>query len=160
MISGPILASLGKLSTLWTLNISNNRLIGSLSKNIGSLSNLHVRDISGNLLEGTSLEVYFANLTSLSELDGFDNSLALRVSPNWIPPFHLDSILLRSWDLGPQFPRWVKSQKGFSLLDLSNTGILYSIPSWFWSVSFNFSYMNLSHIQIYGKIPNILLLVG
>ncbi|PON96925.1 LRR domain containing protein [Trema orientale] len=158
MISGSIPMSLGtQLSVLEFLDVSDNRLNGSLPKSLGSLSNLQQLFTSGNLLEGTVSEAHFANLTNLIVFHGSGNSLALRVRPDWIPPFNLFDIRLRSWNLGPQFPAlWLKSQKQIQVVDLSNTGISDSIPSWFSNFPDYFSTMNLSHNQIYGKIPDIL----
>ncbi|GMN51069.1 hypothetical protein TIFTF001_020229 [Ficus carica] len=155
-ISGPIPVSLGKLSRLTTLDFSDNQLNGSLPEILGSLSNLTMLDISGNLLEGVVSEEHFANLTNLSVLYGSGNPLALRVSPEWIPPFCIHDLRLTSWNLGPQFPMWLISQKNFSSMDLSDTGISDSIPSWFWNLSLTIGYLNLSHNQIFGEVPDTL----
>ena len=160
MISGQIPVSLGKLSLLESLDLSNNKFNGSLPKSLGSLSNLQVLDISGNILKGTLSEVNFANLSSLSDLDGSGNSISLRVSPHWNPPFRLSQLRLRSWNLGPRFPTWLKSQERFSVMDISNTGISDSIPKWFWNLSFDFFNMNLSNNQIHGEIPTTLNVTG
>lgn len=117
MISGPLSASLGKLSALESFDVSYNKLNESLPESLGSLSNLQHLDISENLLSGTISEVHFANLTNLSDLDGSGNSLTLRASPHWVPPFHLDQIRLRSWNLGPRFLTWIKSQSNFFVMD-------------------------------------------
>ncbi|PSR93446.1 LRR receptor-like serine/threonine-protein kinase [Actinidia chinensis var. chinensis] len=155
-ISGPIPLSLGRCSSLLTLSLARNQLNGTLPESLGCLSKLKHLWISRNLFEGVVSEVHFANLTSLTIFDASGNQLILEVSPNWIPPFQLAEIELRSWYLGPQFPMWLHSQKGFSVLDLSCTGISDSIPSWFWNLSFSIQNLNLSHNQIKGKIPDIL----
>lgn len=98
-------------------------------------------------------EFHLANLTSLEVFDASGNQLVLRVIPNWSPPFQLKAMSLRSLHFGPQFPMWL--QKGFRYMDLSGTGISNSVPWWFWNLSSRFLYLNLSHNQINGKIPNI-----
>ncbi|GMN44212.1 hypothetical protein TIFTF001_013403 [Ficus carica] len=155
LLSGPIPVSLGKLSALEYINFAANQLNGSLPESFGSLSRLEQLDISNNLLEGVVSEVHFANLTSLRDLDASGNSLILRVSPDWIPPFHLTTIHLRSWFLGPHFPMWLKSQSDFEEMDLSDTEISDIMPGWFWNLSTSFSYLNLSHNQISGEIPDL-----
>lgn len=155
LLSGPIPVSLGKLSALEYIYFAWNQLNGSLPESLGSLSSLEHLDVSYNLLEGVVSEVHFANLTSLRELYASGNSLILRVSPDWIPPFHLMAIQLRSWVLGPQFPMWLKSQSDFYHMDLSDAEISDAVPSWFWNLSTSFSYLNLSHNQISGEIPNV-----
>ncbi|CAL5424094.1 unnamed protein product [Camellia sinensis] len=135
LISGPIPMSVGRLSSLVVLNLSYNKLDGTLPKSLGHLSKLGILYISYNMLEGVVSEDHFANLTSLVELSASGNQLSFNASPNWIPPFQLELVYLRSWQLGPQFPIWLQSQKRISKLDLSCTGISVAVPTWFWNVS-------------------------
>ncbi|KAL5546461.1 hypothetical protein UlMin_006148 [Ulmus minor] len=102
---GELPASMGDLCNLKSIDLSHNKLNGSLPESLGSLSNLQGVDISNNLFEGVVSEVHFSNLTNLRSLRAYENSLSLRVNPDWIPPFHLDYLDLGSWNLGsPQFP--------------------------------------------------------
>jgi EIX receptor 1/2 len=77
----------------------------------------------------------------------------LNFTPNWVPPFHLDSIGLRSCKLGPAFSQWLQTQKNFSLLDISNARISDTSPNWFWDLSSNINLLNISNNQISGTIP-------
>ncbi|KAF7149142.1 hypothetical protein RHSIM_Rhsim03G0184700 [Rhododendron simsii] len=154
-LSGPIPVSLGRCSSLIALVLEGNQLNGTLPENFGHLSNLEQIYLGDNLLEGVVSEVHFVNLTSLKGFYASGNKLVLKVSPNWIPPFQLERLTLRSWNLGPQFPMWLHSQKGLWDMDLSGTGISDSVPQWFWNLSSRISYLNLSHNQIQGKIPKI-----
>ncbi|KAL5549663.1 hypothetical protein UlMin_004894 [Ulmus minor] len=155
-LQGVVSNSIRNLTSLGDLDLSHNKLNGSLPESLGSLSNLQILDISYNLFEGVVSEVHFANLTNLFSLTASENSLSLRVNPNWIPPFHLDWLELGSWNLGsPQFPTWLKSQKGISAIDLSNTRISEAIPKWFLNLSTVFKYINLCENQISGEIPSI-----
>ncbi|PON63058.1 Leucine-rich repeat domain containing protein [Trema orientale] len=151
-LNGSLPESIGSLSNLEYLYLYKNELKGSLPKSFGSLSNLEVLEMYSNNLEGPVSEVHFANLTNLREIIAYGNQLSLKVSPYWSPPFHLHNIELASWNLGPKFPMWLKSQENFSTLDLSNTGISDAIPNWFWNLSTNGS-IDLSQNQIYGEIP-------
>ncbi|XP_062079911.1 receptor-like protein EIX1 [Humulus lupulus] len=155
MLSGPIPASIGKLSALGYLSIGGNQFNGSLPESIGSLSSLNTLHIFDNLLEGNVSEIHFVNLTKLIEFYASGNSLMLSVKPDWIPPFRISTLDLRYWSLGPQFPRWLKSQNNFRHMDLSQTGISDPIPAWFWNLSTSFSYLNLSHNQINGRVPDM-----
>ncbi|XP_030501273.2 receptor-like protein EIX1 [Cannabis sativa] len=154
-LSGLIPPSLGKLSALTYLDVGFNQFNGSLPESFGSLSALETLDISHNLLEGVVSEIHLANLSNLKYLHASGNSLTLRVSPYWIPPFTLRYIDLSSWNLGPQFPNWLKSQNLLSSMDLSQTRISDAIPNWFWKLSTNFEYLNLSHNQISGGVPDM-----
>ncbi|XP_058082496.1 receptor-like protein EIX2 [Magnolia sinica] len=153
---GPIPESLGNHSSLEELYLSHNNLNGSLPESLGQLSELINLGISSNSLEGIVSEAHFASLTKLESLDISLNSLVLKVSSNWIPPFHLKYIRMRSCQVGPQFPAWLREQRDFFKLDLSNAQISDSIPYWFWNLSSQISFLNLSHNQINGEIPNSL----
>ncbi|KAL5549636.1 hypothetical protein UlMin_004867 [Ulmus minor] len=156
-LSGPIPVSLGNLTSLYDLSLSNNKLNGSLPESLGSLSNLLSIDISDNLFQGVVSEVHFANLTKLSFLRASENSLSLRVNPDWILPFQLDFLELGSWNLGsPQFPTLLKSQKRISSLDLSNTGISEAIPRWFFNLSTSVEHLDLSNNYLSGDISEFL----
>ncbi|PON55576.1 Leucine-rich repeat domain containing protein [Parasponia andersonii] len=152
-ISGPIPVSLGNLSRLKRLWISRNKLTGSLPDSLGSLSNLEELQIDGNLLEGVVTEVHFANLKNLKRIFASGNSLTLRVDPNWMPPFLLTFLDLSSWNLGPKFPLWLKSQKNLDRIDLSYTGISDTVPSWFWKLSFSDIYLRSNKLK--SPVPSI-----
>ncbi|KAJ9152728.1 hypothetical protein P3X46_026261 [Hevea brasiliensis] len=153
-IAHQIPATLGVLTSLTSLRLSNNKLNGSLPIGFGALENLVDVDISHNSLEGEVSEIHFANLTNLTYFDASHNQLILRVNPHWIPPFQLvEKMSLRSWDVGPQLPRWLRSLKELVFLDLSNSKISGTLPVWFSDWSLRLSNLNLSHNQLHGKIP-------
>jgi EIX receptor 1/2 len=81
---------------------------------------LQVLDVSSNSLEDDVTEYHLSNLSILHQLDLSFNSLSLKFSLAWVPPFHLDTIGLSSCKLGPAFPRWLQTQKNFSWLDMSD----------------------------------------
>ncbi|XP_064968185.1 receptor-like protein EIX1 [Musa acuminata AAA Group] len=153
-LSGPIPAGIGNLTSLGELYLNDNSLSGPVPIEIGKLSNLTVLSLSNNSLEGTMSELHFANLTKLSDLDLFENSLVISIDHNWVPPFQLRSIKLSSCKLGPAFPRWLRSQNSIEYLDMSNTSIEDVLPDWFWNNSA--TYINLSQNQINGTMPTSL----
>ena len=155
-ISGPIPDSLRSLTSLTAIELSENLLNGTFPEWLGQLRELEVLWIGKNLLEGVVSEVHFSNVTRLRLLQASGNRLSLKVSPGWIPPFQLGVIALSSWNLGPSFPHWLRFQKDFVFLDVSDAGIVDTIPDWFWNLSSQFFYMNLSHNQIQGKVPGVL----
>ena len=154
-ISGPIPLSIGNLSSLRSLVLESNQINGTLPPSFGQLSKLEYLNIESNILEGVVSEVHFAKLMKLTTLLASQNQLTLEVRNSWIPPFQLNYIFLRSWNLGPRFPLWLLSQKHLQYLDISNTRVSDAVPSLFWNLSSQFMYLNLSHNQIYGEIPNI-----
>ncbi|KAI3461140.1 hypothetical protein Pfo_017803 [Paulownia fortunei] len=152
-LSGAIPNNLGKLSSLKYLTLDRNKLTGNLPESLGQLFNLRILYMGGNMLEGIVTESHFANLTKLKIFSASGNHLTLKVSPNWIPPFKLERLLLGSWKVGSGswIPSWLKTQKNIMELDLSSTGISGNVPSWFWDIPF----LNLSHNYLHGKIPDI-----
>ncbi|XVF29518.1 hypothetical protein REPUB_Repub15cG0129200 [Reevesia pubescens] len=155
LISGSIPQSLGELSMLRLLFVYNNKLKGNLPESLGRLASLERIDFSDNLLGGVVHETHFANLTKLKRFYGSGNSLILKVHPDWIPPFQLERLGIRSWNLGPQFPTWLRSQNKLGILDLSYTGISDIIPSWFWNMSSQIYILSIAYNQIRGKLPYI-----
>ncbi|OMO52228.1 hypothetical protein COLO4_37333 [Corchorus olitorius] len=155
-ISGPIPESLTSLTSLEAVDLSENQFNGTFPDWLGQLRELKILWIGENLLEGVVSEVHFSNVTRLRLLQASGNRLSLKVSPNWIPPFQLGVIALSSWNLGPSFPHWLRFQKDFVFMDMSSAGIVDTIPDWFWNLSSQFFYMNLSHNQIQGKVPGTL----
>ncbi|PPD89905.1 hypothetical protein GOBAR_DD13153 [Gossypium barbadense] len=134
-ISGSIPVSLGLLASLRTLDLSQNRVNGTLPESIGQLWKMEKLWLSHNMLEGVVSEVHFANLTRLRLFQASGNPLVLEASPEWVPPFQLGVMALSSWHLGPKFPSWLRSQRDFVYLDISVTGIIDTIPNWFWNLS-------------------------
>ncbi|XVE72759.1 hypothetical protein DITRI_Ditri11bG0064500 [Diplodiscus trichospermus] len=147
--------SFGRLSQLFYLLLARNKLTGSLPIGIGQMSSLRVLDVSSNNLNGVISEVHLLNLSKLLLLDLSFNSLDLNFSSDWASPFQLDSVILRSCKLGPQFPGWLRGQTNFSHLDISSSQISDVIPSWFWNFPSNLKYLNLSFNNIGGKVPNL-----
>ncbi|KAL8459289.1 hypothetical protein ACS0TY_036687 [Phlomoides rotata] len=123
----------GKLSSLEQLWLHANKFTGTLPESFGLLSSLQLLFMKDNMLEGVVTEAHFANLTKLDKFFASGNHLTLNVSPNWNPPFNLTILQIASWSLGAvgsQIPAWLETQKNILNLDLSNTGISGSIPSW------------------------------
>ncbi|XP_024035650.1 receptor-like protein EIX2 [Citrus clementina] len=154
-LNGSIPLSLGQILSLEYLDLSNNLLNGSIPLSLGKFSHLEYLDFSNNRMSRTLSENHFVNLTKLTSFSTSGNPLILQVNPNWVPPFQLDTLQLRSCHLGPHFPSWLHSQKHLSDLDISNTRISDTIPRWFWNSISQYKYLNLSSNQIYGEIPNL-----
>ncbi|XVF78379.1 hypothetical protein PTKIN_Ptkin14bG0127000 [Pterospermum kingtungense] len=159
--TGSVPDEITKLSSLRELRVGNNRLNGSISQSIGQLSNVTNSDFSGNSFDGVVIsEAHFSNLSNLIELDLSDTSLTLKFNSDWIPPFQLQFIFLRSCKLGPSFPLWIRSQGKAEAIDFSASGISDSVPSWFWNTSSLIGNLNLSFNQITGSLPQNLDFIG
>ncbi|GLT39468.1 hypothetical protein SLA2020_136560 [Shorea laevis] len=153
-IKGPLPDTIRNFPSLGGLYLENNQLSGTVPKSIQFLSKLEALDISSNSLNGMITESHFSTPSKLQYLDMSFNSLSINLSHDWSPPFHLDHIRLGLCKLGPKFPRWLKTQKTFSYLDISSNEISDSIPKWFWNLSSTAYHVNLSSNQIYGILSN------
>ncbi|KAI8539594.1 hypothetical protein RHMOL_Rhmol09G0195100 [Rhododendron molle] len=153
-ISG-MLPDLTAFPLLTRLDLSNNSLNGAIDKSIGQLSKIEHLDTSLNSLEGIISESHFSNLSSLKYLDFSNNQLIFNISSNWIPPFQLDAIKLKSCKLGPDFPEWLRNQNNFSKLDVSGAGISDVVPNWFRDLPPNLVNIDISNNQMKGLVPDL-----
>ncbi|KAL5804151.1 hypothetical protein ACOSQ3_030951 [Xanthoceras sorbifolium] len=131
-LHGNLTDQLGRFKNLKTLNLYNNSICGPIPLFLGECSSLRKLDISKNKLNGTLFEIHFSNLTRLVDFDVSDNSqIVVEINSDWVPPFQLKRLGLRSCQIGPHFPSWLHSQKFLFDLDISNSGISDVIPDWF-----------------------------
>nr|GMD78779.1 probable leucine-rich repeat receptor-like protein kinase At1g35710 [Ipomoea batatas] len=141
-------------SLLKEVRFSGNRLNGPLAKNIMHLKHLVVLDVAQNSLNDTITQGSL-NFSDLKELGLSYNSIVLKMSQSWIPSFQLDVIALRSCKLDQHFPSWLRTQKTFSYIDISDAGISDKVPDWFWDLSPAMEHMNLSFNQLRGQVPDL-----
>ena len=62
---------------------------------------------------------------------------------------------MASCKLGPRFPDWLQTQKRLQELDISASGISDVIPNWFWNLTSNLVWLNISNNHISGTLPNL-----
>ncbi|XP_050904070.1 receptor-like protein EIX2 [Lathyrus oleraceus] len=153
-IFGTIPDMLG-FSSLNYLQLSNNSLNGSILKTSTFPHRLQSLILDTNNLEGEITDSHFGNMSMLNMLSLNDNSLSLKFSENWVPPFQLFIIHLRSCGLGLSFPKWLQGQKHLLELDISKAGISDVVPMWFWTQATNMYLMNISYNNLTGTIPNL-----
>ncbi|WJX53373.1 endo-1,4-beta-xylanase [Trifolium repens] len=147
ILTGSLPSIFGR-NSLKELRLSSNQLNGSLERSLHQLSKLVVLDLAQNSLEGNISDVHLANFSNLKVLDLSFNHISLNMTKNWIPPFLLETISLAKCNLGPQFPKWIQTQKNFSHIDLSSVSVFDTVPNWFWDLSPNVEYMNLSSNEL------------
>jgi len=151
------LPDLSIFSFLEIFDISKNRLNRKIFEDIRFPTTLRTLEISSNSLSGVISDFHFSGMSMLRNLYLSDNSLALRFTKNWVPPFQLYDIGLRSCKLGLTFPKWIQTQKNLHDLDISNAGISDNVPEWFWAKlsSQECSSINISNNNLKGSIPNL-----
>ncbi|KOM55309.1 hypothetical protein LR48_Vigan10g120100 [Vigna angularis] len=150
-----MLPNLSGFTSLSFLDLSNNQLCGEIPKNIGLLQELVYLHLEENYLAGDITELHLTNLSKLVELDLTDNSLSLKFSNTWIPPFQLFRLGLGSCKLGPSFPSWLQTQNRLEFLDISDAEIDDFVPEWFWNKLRFISRLNMSDNNLKGTIPNL-----
>ncbi|KAL5581348.1 hypothetical protein UlMin_013790 [Ulmus minor] len=155
---GSIPEFIGNLSSLEEISLSSNQMSGIIPQTLGQLSSLAVLDISNNKWEGVVTEAHFVNLSSLKEIkiykDDPNISLAFEISSNWIPPFKLKYIEIRSCQLGPKFPSWLKDQNELGFVVLNNARISDTIPDWFLQLDLQLEKLDVAYNQLSGKVPH------
>ncbi|KAI5332435.1 hypothetical protein L3X38_022564 [Prunus dulcis] len=128
---GLIPDSIGKLSSLKTLNLSYNHMNGSVPESLGQLSELVHLALYGNSWEGILTESHFMNLTRLRSIDVSTYrpmSLIFNITYEWVPPSKLYTIGITNCSVGPAFPVWLQSQTELFDVTLHSTGISDAIP--------------------------------
>ncbi|KAK7380601.1 hypothetical protein VNO78_33116 [Psophocarpus tetragonolobus] len=152
------LPNLSIFLSLQDLYLYGNKLNGEVPKDIQFPPQLKRLYLQSNFLKGVLSDYHFTNMSQLHTLDLSDNSLALTFTPNWVLPFKLTNIRLRSCVLGPTFPKWLQTQNDLQQLDISNAGISDMVPRWFWEkLPFGIvDLVNISCNNLYGIIPKFL----
>ncbi|KAF8020925.1 hypothetical protein BT93_G1360 [Corymbia citriodora subsp. variegata] len=151
-ISGSIPTNLGELSSLRELHLHNNKLSGTIPESIGRLSNLKELRVQHNFLYGIVSDLHFENLKSLIGLDISSNELTLNVSSTWVPPFQVHEIDLSHCKVGPEFPKWLQTQRNITSLTMSNASISYDIPDWLYDISANVTHLDISSNVLTGQV--------
>ncbi|KAH9679459.1 hypothetical protein WN943_027303 [Citrus x changshan-huyou] len=153
-ITGPI-PDLGRFLSLKVLKLGENHLNGTINKSLSHLFKLETLSLDGNSFTGVISETFFSNMSNLQMLFLADNSLTLKLSHDWVPAFQLKWLSLASCKMGPHFPNWLQTQNQLISLDISNIGISDTIPDWFWDLSIELFFLNLSNNHISGKLPDL-----
>ncbi|KAF7850691.1 hypothetical protein BT93_L5093 [Corymbia citriodora subsp. variegata] len=156
---GSIPRTIGNMSSLKEFYVPYNRLSG-IPESFGQLSTLVAVDLSENLWEGVVTERHLANLSSLTDLAlnklSPNISLAFNIAPGWIPPFKLRYLYIRSCQLGPEFPTWLRNQNDLKTVVLNNAKISGTIPDWFFQLNLQLDELDVAYNQLTGKPPTSL----
>lgn len=147
---------ISQLSRLEILYLGENQLKGALPESIFNFSELTELRLTTNALEGNLSQNHFERLHQLEVLSlSRGISFSVNLSNEWVPPFSLYTIELRSCSLGPKFPTWLKIQKQLQWVILTNGSISKPIPPWLWMMCSQFHWLDLSDNQIGGSLPRI-----
>ncbi|KAF2947995.1 hypothetical protein DAI22_01g114200 [Oryza sativa Japonica Group] len=151
-LTGAVPAELGSLVRLRRLVLSGNGLSGQIPASLGGLKGLLKMDLSNNLLQG-SLPPELAGLGSLTLLDLRNNSFT-----GGLPSFlqgmaSLQDLLLSNNPLGGSLGQlgWERL-RGLATLDLSNLGLVGAIPESMAALT-RLRFLALDHNRLTGDVP-------
>ncbi|KAF2292182.1 hypothetical protein GH714_015008 [Hevea brasiliensis] len=156
--TGQLPSSLGQIpsqtdahSKVVKLELSSNKLQGSIPRTLSNLKNLQTLSFHSNNLSGVVDVNIFFQLKKLRTLMLSYNNLWLLTESNTNATIHNFTYLgLASCNLS-EFPHFLQNQHELQFLDLSSNNIQGPIPSWLWNMSRNsLQYMNLSHNFLKG----------
>ncbi|GLT90249.1 hypothetical protein SLE2022_081920 [Rubroshorea leprosula] len=141
--------------SLIRLDLSNNKLQGSIPNSIASLVNLSYLDLSSNHFSDLVVSDMFLALQNLETIILSYNNLSLRmdVNANFTLPKLID-VFLSSCNL-IEFPNFLRHSNGLQSLVLSKNSIHGNIPEWICEKD-DLKILDLSHNNLIGKIPNCL----
>ncbi|XP_059310727.1 receptor-like protein EIX2 [Lycium ferocissimum] len=157
LISGAVPASIEQLTRLEKLDMGENQLSGPLPESIFNFSELTFLGLTTNYaLEGNLGQNHFARFHGLTVLSlSCGRSFSVNLTNEWVPPFSLTYIELRSCSLGPKFPTWLETQKQLQFVILTNGSISDPIPPWLWTLCSQLQWLDLSDNQIGGSLPRL-----
>jgi Leucine-rich repeat (LRR) protein len=152
-LTGKLPSWMGQLTALVTLDLHGNNISGPLPAFIGQLTTLKTLDLYGNHMDGVITEEHFNSAKSLQYIDMSYNSLNIKISAEWKPPFRLSRGMFTCCQIGPLFPSWLQWQVDIVYLDISSTGIADTLPQWFSNTFSNLRELDLSNNQLSGSLP-------
>ncbi|KAL4555643.1 hypothetical protein LXL04_038268 [Taraxacum kok-saghyz] len=126
-ISGAIPSTLGNLSNLHELYLSDNSLTGTIPSTLGQLPNLSVLDLSRNSLTGL-IPSSFGSLLNLSSLDMSLNYLSGIIPESFGNLPNLSFLNLSGNSLSSSLPTQLFNTTTLTVLDLSSNTLSGSLP--------------------------------
>lgn len=126
-ISGAIPFSIGNLSTLNELYLSDNALTGTIPSSLGALSRLSVLDLSRNTLTGL-IPSSLGSLVNLSSLDMSLNYLSGIIPESFGNLPNLQFMNLSGNSLSSSLPTQLSNISTLSVLDLGSNSFSGSLP--------------------------------
>ncbi|MBA0771683.1 hypothetical protein Gotri_007169 [Gossypium trilobum] len=126
-VTGVLPSSMGNLTNLTSLYLSDNRLTGQIPSTLGQLLSLLVLDLSKNSLTG-SIPSSFGSLRNLTSLDISSNSLRGSIPPGLGALSKLQTLNLSVNGLTSSIPSQLGDLDSLVDLDLSSNGLSGSVP--------------------------------
>ncbi|CAN1295330.1 Probable LRR receptor-like serine/threonine-protein kinase At3g47570 [Linum perenne] len=150
--SGKIPVSIQKCQKITLLRLSHNNLSGVIPQQLWSLTSLSISlDLSGNRFTG-ALPVEVGNLKNLESLDISHNMLSDTIPTSLGSCISLQGLYLQGNRLQGIIPSSFSSLRGIQELDLSSNNLSGQIPKFLESMDIS-SLLNLSYNNFDGEVP-------
>ena len=153
-LNGTIPLSLGKISGLTSLVLSNNHLSGEIPLIWNDKPDLYIVDVANNNLSG-EIPSSMGTLNSLMFLMLSGNKLSGKIPSSLQNCKDMDSIDLGNNRLSGNFPSWIGEMQSLLILRLRSNFLDGKIPSQLCSLS-NLHILDLAHNNLSGSIPSCL----
>jgi receptor kinase-like protein len=150
--SGRIPSTFGNLRKLEALSLSNNNFLGPVPIGLFNITTLNrFLDISYNKLEG-SIPQEIGNLKGLVMFDAGWNKLSGEIPSNLGECQLLQGLYLQNNTLNGSIPSLLRQLQGLENLDLSSNNLSGQIPNFLGNLSMLYN-LNLSFNSFVGQVP-------
>ncbi|XP_042418835.1 receptor-like protein 46 [Zingiber officinale] len=137
-------------STIYFLDLSHNKISGTLPVSLESLTDIYYLNFGSNLLEGPIPHLP----PKLSLLDLSDNAFSGSLPPTLFTP-QLEYLILSYNQINGSIPSSICNFLTFQHLNLSNNQISGEIPQC-WQEGSSLYYISLGNNMLFGEIPSSL----
>ncbi|KAI6671398.1 hypothetical protein NL676_006283 [Syzygium grande] len=163
-LGGELPDKLANLASLQELDMSQNSYLeGRLPKSLGSLCDLSVLKLSVNKITGKITDfingLARCNDSKLENLDLGNNKLFGNLPDSLGNLKKLRYLNIRSCQLGPEFPTWLKNQNDLRTVVMNNANISGTIPNWFFQLNLQLDELNVGYNRLTGEPPTSLMFV-
>ncbi|XP_043725911.1 probable LRR receptor-like serine/threonine-protein kinase At3g47570 [Telopea speciosissima] len=151
-LGGSISPSIGNLTFLSLLTISNNRFHGQIPQEIGNLNRLQIISFANNTLGG-ELPTSLPNCTRLREIYFFHNNLVGKIPVELFTSLSkLEIISINENDLTGEIPASFGNISSVRVISLAGNKLQGSIPDSFGQLT-NLFYLSLGLNNLFGMFP-------
>ncbi|KAG6698949.1 hypothetical protein I3842_08G045500 [Carya illinoinensis] len=151
-IVGVIPKELGRLTSLVQLRLNGNQLSGAIPIEFGSLTNLEFLDLSSNRLS-KSIPSNFGGLTKLHHLNLSKNNFSEGIPPNLLSLFQVSELDMSYNYLTGGIPSEIATMNSLVELNLSHNHLSGFIPAAFKEIR-GLLHVDISYNELHGPIPN------
>ncbi|KAJ4851446.1 hypothetical protein Tsubulata_031894 [Turnera subulata] len=154
-LTGLIPASLGQLAGLVELDLSRNLFTGSIPDSFGSLGNLTRLDVSSNVLSG-GIPLGIGRLAKLRYLNLSNNDLSSQIPPQLGDLSSLVDLDLSFNSLSGSLPAELRGMRNLQRMLIGNNALDGSLPANLFPVSSQLQVVVLKHNGLAGAVPGVL----